>query len=98
MEILNKTYEDDNRKQSIVDQYRKKILGESCLDHAPPEYWEIGLAAELEIPLDQWRAYPLDIRAQYTARQSLKNMVETVDRHYQEQDDIKERQSKSGKN
>ena len=98
MEILNNKVPDNienrDKLQKLVDEYRERVLGKTCLKGAPPEYWEIGLVIEIGIPLPEWRTYSLDDRAQIMARQYLKNMVETIDAHYKARDEIEEKQMK----
>lgn len=98
MAILNKkvpeNVENREKVQKLVDEYREKVLGKTCLKGAPPEYWEIGLVIDIGIPLPEWRTYSLDYRAQIMARQYLKNMVDTIDAHYKEQDEIAEKNRK----
>lgn len=98
MEILDKQmppgHPDAERMQPIIQEYRERVLGKTCLKSAPDGYWEIGLALELKIPLDTWREYPLKSRAEIMARQYLSTMVETINREYQAQDDNREKQAR----
>lgn len=102
-EILNAKAEDDPlypeekiRVQRMIDKYRDTILGKTCFKDAPDEYHEIGLACELGYTLEGWYSMSLDYRAQTMARAYLKNMVSTIDRHYDEMDErIKKMQEDS---
>lgn len=77
--------------ENLLKEYRKKVIGESCLESAPDQYWEIGTVTELHWSLSEWRQLPLRERAMITARAYLKNMVDTIDRAYEENDQAKKR-------
>lgn len=94
MAILNMKG-DDERMQRLIDEYRAKILGKSCLVSAPSEYWEIRLITELGISPSDWKSFALHEKAKIMAVNYLKNMVATVDRHYEEQDE--QEKKKNGK-
>lgn len=90
------TQSTDQRYQKIVEEYRARVLGDTCLRHAPSEYWEIGLACEMGIPIGEWWEIPLDERAQIMGRHYLENMVKTIDAHNREmKENLKKNQEES---
>lgn len=82
----------DPRLNRLLTEYREKVLGKTCLKYAPPGYWETGFILEHNIPINLWNTFSLDEKARLMAQRYLKNMVETIDRHYEEQDNAKKRQ------
>lgn len=48
---------------------------------------------ELKIPLQDWRSFPLADRAQIMARNYLSNMISTIDKHYDAQDENMKKQA-----
>lgn len=82
----------DERLQNLVDEHRKRVLGDSSLKSAPAEYWEVTLATELQWSLTYWKSLSLEERAMIMARQYLKNFVDTIDAHYRQEDDNRKRE------
>lgn len=98
MAILNgeTSRTDDQRARAAA--YKEKIFGKTSLKAAPKEYWDIGLLLELNISLAAWREYDIDDKARILAHRYIKNMIEVIDAHYREQEEIRKRISKGGSN
>jgi intergrase/recombinase len=93
MGILNPEDASDNVKR-MAEQYREKIIGKTALQSAPQEYWDIGMVIEMRIPLSVWKAMPIDDRAKILAQHYLHNMIQVIDAHYKEQDEIMKKNNK----
>ena len=93
MELLNI---DDERMQ----EYKKQILGNSCIETAPSEYYDISMALEYRIPYHIWidpLQFPVDAKAKLRATVWLKGMAEVIDAHNREHDRKQKDTMTSGK-
>ena len=97
MRILDPTDASKEQKDR-AKQYKEKIIGKTALQSAPGEYFEIDMIIEMGIMPEAWRGMNLHDRAKILAQRYLKNMIEIVNSHYKEQDDIIKRRMKGKSN
>ena len=97
MSILNgNNIKDDDpkakEKRSRAADYKGKIMGRTALKRAPIAYWDVGLVVEAGIvQFSEWKEYDLEDKAIYMAHRFLKNAIEVINAHYNEQDRIAEK-------
>lgn len=63
------------------DEYRESLLGADILASAHPRYFEISVMLRLGYTIAEWRALPLQERAEIITVHKLNNMVEVLERH-----------------
>ena len=90
MDLLNGVNQSSEEMKAKMSQYKDKIIGKTALISAPQEYFNIGLIIETNIHLHHWEQYDLHRKAKVMARHYLKNMLEVINAHYNEQDRIEE--------
>lgn len=72
-----------NRDTQQAKEYKKKLLGNSIIESAPDEYWELGMIRSLGLLPDQWGNLDLHTRAKIRAQFQLSNMAEIIKHHYE---------------
>lgn len=69
--------------------YRERVIGKNLLVSAPRSYWDMSIIRELGISIDEWQSFSEDDRAQYTAHQYLKSMLDVIEAYVRDRDEQK---------
>lgn len=84
--FVEKAAEKDEKWQTHKDN----LIGKDTIVQAPERYYDIGLALDLHIPLNEWDnldKFTLRDKAEIRAQRYLQNMVDVVERHYKTMDE-----------
>lgn len=97
MSILNGEREETDEGKRVMADYKKKILGNTSLKHAPSLYWDIGTVIDMGFLPSQWFETSLEDRALIIARNHLRNAAEIIDAYYRDQDEQKKKLAEKSK-
>lgn len=93
-DVMNILYYVNDQGTEVFKSAREKILGKEYLKSAPGEYWDILTALDLGFDLDEWDSMELDKKARIIAARHIKNMIEIIERYYDEMDERKKQLGK----